>query len=254
MKPSDCEMLYRDGRHYDLENAWFVEDIPFFLSMVQRYGQPVLELACGTGRITLPIAEAGYRVTGLDLSAGMLATARAKAAGRGLDVEWVQADCRTFDLGRQFALVLFPFNSIAHLHDLESIEACFARVRAHLAPHGRFVIDMFNPKLEYLIRQPGAARRPVAEYDDPDGGGPVIITEDTVYDRANQVNYIKWYFSIGGQEEVMVQDLNMRMFFPQELDALLKYNGLPVDAKYGDYDGSPFRSDSPKQLVVCRRA
>jgi SAM-dependent methyltransferase len=254
MKPSDCEMLYRDGRHYDLENAWFVEDIPFFLSMVQRYGQPVLELACGTGRITLPIAEAGYRVTGLDLSAGMLATARAKAAGRGLDVEWVQADCRTFDLGRQFALVLFPFNSIAHLHDLESIEACFARVRAHLAPHGRFVIDMFNPRLEYLTRQPGVARRPVAEYDDPDGGGPVIITEDNVYDRANQVNYIKWYFSIGGQEEVMVQDLNMRMFFPQELDALLKYNGLPVDAKYGDYDGSPFLSDSPKQLVVCRRA
>ncbi|HNR97260.1 MAG TPA: class I SAM-dependent methyltransferase [Anaerolineae bacterium] len=251
MKPSDCESLYSDGRHYDLENASIVEDIPFYLGLVRRYGQPVLELACGTGRITLPIAEAGYRITGLDRSAAMLSTAKAKAARRGLDVEWVQADCREFYLGRQFAFVLFPFNSIAHLHDLESIEACFARVWAHLAPHGRFVIDMFNPKLEYLIRESGSERHLVAEYDDPDGGGRVIITEDNVYDRADQVNRIKWHFSIGGLEDAMIQDLNMRIFYPQELDALLKYNGLPIESKYGDYDGSPFTSDSPKQLVVC---
>jgi len=252
MKPSDCEPLYRDGRHYDLENAGLVEDIPFYLGLIRRFGQPVLELACGTGRITIPIAEAGYQVTGLDLSPGMLSTAKAKAAARNVRVEWVQADCREFDLGMQFAFCFFPFNSIAHLHDLESLEACFAQVRAHLAPQGRFVIDIFNPKLEYFTRETGA-RRTVTEYQDPDGRGLVVITEDNVYDRATQVNRIKWHFSIGGREDSMVEELNMRIFYPQELDALLKYNGLPVEAKYGDLDGSPFRSDSPKQLVVCRR-
>ena len=251
MKPSDCEPLYRDGRHYDRLNAEFVEDIPFYLSLVQRYGQPVLELACGTGRITIPIAEAGYQVTGLDLSTGMLSFAREKAAAKSVQVEWIQADCREFDLDRQFAFVFFPFNSIAHLHDLLSLEACFAKVREHLMPEGRFVIDMFNPKIEYLIRDP-STRRPVQEYDDPDGNGTVVLTENNVYDRASQLNHIKWYFSIGGRD-VAVEELNMRIFYPQELDALLKYNGLPVEAKYGEYDGSPFGSHSAKQLVVCRK-
>jgi SAM-dependent methyltransferase len=252
MKPIDCEPLYRDGRHFDLENRSFVEDIPFYLRQVRRYGQPVLELACGTGRITIPVAEAGYQVTGLDISPGMLSVARAKAAAKNLQVEWVEADCRAFDLGRRYAYILFPFNSIAHLHDLESLEACFERVREHLASEGRFAIDMFNPKFEYLTRDP-TARRPVAEYDDPDGRGTVTITEDNVYDRASQVNHVKWYYSIGSRHDASVDELNMRIFYPQELDALLRYNGFTIESKYGDYDETPFVSESPKQLVVCRR-
>ena len=90
------------------------------------------------------------------------------------------------------------------------------------------------------------------EYEDPDGNGTVVLTENNVYDRASQLNHIKWYFSIGGRD-VAVEELNMRVFYPQELDALLKYNGLPVEAKYGDYDESPFGSDSAKQSVVCRK-
>jgi SAM-dependent methyltransferase len=252
MRPIDCEPLYRDGRHYDLENSPFVEDIPFYLRHIRRYGDPVLELACGTGRITIPIAEAGYRVTGLDISTGMLSVARAKAAAKGLAIEWVQADCRTFDLGRTYAFVFFPFNSIAHLHDLESLEACFHRVREHLTSQGRFVIDIFNPKFDYFTRDP-AERRTVAEYEDPDGLGTVTITEDNLYDRASQINHIKWYFSVGDRQDVEVQELNMRILFPQELDALLHYNGFTVEAKYGEYDDTPFSSASSKQLVVCRK-
>jgi len=252
MKPIDCEPLYRDGRHFDLENRSFVEDIPFYLRQIRRYGQPVLELACGTGRITVPIAEAGYQVTGLDISPGMLSFARAKAAARGLEVEWVQADCRTFDLGQRYAYILLPFNSLAHLHDPDSLEACFERARVHLTSEGRFAIDIFNPRLDYLTRDP-TARYPVVEYDDPDGLGTVTITEDNVYDRASQVNRIRWYYSIGSRQDAFVHELNMRVFYPQELDALLRYNGFTIEAKYGEYDETPFVSASPKQLVVCRK-
>jgi SAM-dependent methyltransferase len=251
VKPVDCEPLYRDGRHYDAQHRDYTEDIPFYLRQAARFGSPILELACGTGRITLPLAEQGFSVTGLDISEGMLARARAKARDRGLAIDWVQADCREFTLDKRFALIFFPFNSIAHLHNLESLRACFARVREHLAPGGRFVIDIFNPRLDYLTRDP-AQRHPVDEYPDPDGRGQVTITETLAYDRASQISHIVWYYSIGDRHDALVEELNMRIFFPQELDALLICSGLTLEAKYGDYDERPFASDSPKQLPICR--
>lgn len=249
MLPLDCQDLYSDGRHYDLQNREFTEDIPFYLRQAQKYGQPVLELACGTGRITIPLAEKGVQITGLDVSRPMLAQAKREAAASGVDVRWVQADCREFGLDERFHLIFIPFNSITHLHDLESLEALFSRVKEHLAPDGRFIIDVFNPRLDILMRDP-TRRYPVAEYPDPDGRGTVTITENNVYDAAQQINRIKWYYRIGSQEERVVEN-NMRIFFPQELDGILQYYGFAIDAKYGNFDETVFESSSPKQLVVC---
>jgi SAM-dependent methyltransferase len=250
MKRSDCDGLYWDGRHYDLQHKGFDEDIPFYLKKAKQCDGPVLELACGTGRITVPLAKAGIRITGLDISHQMLERAKQKAAEGSVDVEWVNADCRDFDLGGKFRVIYLPFNSIAHLHDLESIEACFGCVRKHLSPKGRFIIDIFNPRLDILIRDPDE-RYPVGEYPDPDGRGDVVMTENNVYDPLTQVNRIKWYFRIGDAPEEFVRDLNMRIFYPQELDALLRYNGFAIEAKFGDFDESPFTSASTKQIPVC---
>jgi SAM-dependent methyltransferase len=250
MKPVDSSGIYRDGRHYDLENVDIRDDIPFYIQKIAEYGEPVLELACGTGRITIPIAERGVSVAGLDISEAMLAHARDKAARKNLEIEWIAADCRTFTIDRRFKLIFFPFNSFLHLHDLESIEACLGRVREHLADGGRFIIDIFNPSLNILTRDP-SLRYPVGEYPDPDGRGAVVITESNVYDPATQINYIKWYFKIGQSPDETVEELNLRILYPQEFDALLKYNGFSIEAKYGDYARNPFASGSPKQIVVC---
>ncbi len=252
MKPIDCEHLYRDGRYYDLENEDFVDDIPFYLHQIEKYGEPVLELACGTGRITIPIAQKGIQITGLDILDSMLNHAKRKATNKGVNVEWIKADCRDFRLNKKFNLIFFPFNSIAHLHDLESIKACFSCVKEHLMDNGRFIIDFFNPSLNILTRDP-TRRYPVKEYLDPDGKGQVVITENNIYDAANQINRVKWYYNIGSQSEEVVEDLNMRIFYPQELDALLYYNGFTIDTKYSNYDETPFMSASPKQLIVCHK-
>jgi SAM-dependent methyltransferase len=249
MKPVDCEALYRDGRHYDLGNRGQVADIPFYLKQIRKYGGPVLELACGTGRITIPIAEKGVQITGLDVSASMLAHARRKARAQGLKIKWVEADCRDFRLDERFGLIFFPFNSIAHLHDLESVESCFSCVKEHLRTEGRFIIDVFQPDLHILTRDP-EQRYPVTEYPDPDGKGIVVITENNLYDSATQVNRIKWYYGLRGQEGEKVELLNMRIFYPQELDGLLHYSGFVIEEKFGDYDGSPLTSEAPKQIVV----
>jgi SAM-dependent methyltransferase len=253
MKSPDCQGLYSDGRHYDRQHKGITDDIPFYLRQARKCGGPVLELACGTGRIALVLAQEGIPVSGLDISEPMLAEARRKAAAAGLNIDLIHADCRDFDLAARFKLIFLPFNSIAHLHDLESIEACFSAVERHLASSGRFIVDIFNPRLDILLRSP-SERYPVAEYPDPDGRGTVVVTENNVYDTATQVNRIRWYYRIGQDGKEVVHKLNMRVFFPQELDSLLVYNGFFIEAKYGDYDETPFGSDSPKQIPVCRLA
>lgn len=249
MKPIDFEDLYWDGQHYDLQNLDYVNDIPFYLRKARQYSEPVLELACGTGRITIPIAEQGIDMTGLDISEPMISYAKKKAKEKGVTVEWVKADCRNFKLDRKFNIIFFPFNSIAHLHDLESIKSCFSCVKMHLKDEGRFIIDIFNPRLDILTRD-SSMRYPVAEYPDPNGKGTVVITENNLYDTATQINRIKWYYKIGSEPEV-VKELNMRIFYPQEIDALLHYNGFKIEDKFGDYDEKPFTSTSTKQVIVC---
>jgi SAM-dependent methyltransferase len=247
LPPPDCAALYASGAHYDAHHRHYREDVPFYRRLAREWGDPVLELACGTGRLTLQLAEDGRRITGLDVSPSMLEQARLKARARGLDVELVAGDCREFDLGTRFRLIFIPFNSFSHLHDRDAIEACLDCARRHLEPDGRFLVDVFNPSLDILRRDPDR-RYKVIEYPDPDGGGTVVVTESNTYDAATQINRIRWYYHLG--ESMWVVENNMRIFYPEELWTLLEAAGFRIDRRWGDYERSPFGPDSPKQLVL----
>jgi SAM-dependent methyltransferase len=244
--------LYRDGRHYDaLVGALALPDVPFYVGEAKRARGPVLELACGTGRLTIPIAQSGVEVVGLDQSASMLAHARRKAGEAGVEIEWVEDDCRTFALNRTFAMIFIAFNSMQHLHDQASLAALFANVRKHLAQGGRFVFDVFNPSLAILTRDPNQ-RHLDRQYEDPEGRGTITLEMTAVYDDAAQVNRMKWYFSLPSQKDFQVEQLDVRCFFPQEVDLLVRANGFEIEAKYGDFARKAFASGDMKQVVVCR--
>lgn len=281
MKMNQSIPLYRDGRHYDALNSDLVADIPFYVEeatlasgLLQvsaenggtmgrppyrkergKVGNQVLELACGTGRLTIPIAQSGVEIVGLDLSPSMLEHACAKAKQAGVEIEFVQGDCRAFDLGRKFALIFMAFNSMQHMHDYTSQAALFACVRRHLADGGRFIFDVFNPRMGYLARNP-EARWPEREYEDPDGNGTIVLEHSMGYDDAAQVNHIIWYFSRRAanstQRDFRVEYLDMRCFFPQELDLLVRSQGFEIVEKFGSFERSTFASGEPKQIVVCQ--
>jgi len=238
-------------RHYDRHFASFREDIPFYLDLIKEYGEPVLELACGTGRIAIPLAKEDVDITGLDISGPMLTQARKKAGEAGVGTDFVKADCRDFQLKRKFTLIILPFNTIGLLHGSQNQEALFHCVKRHLKEEGRFVVDFFNPDFSFLTRDP-KQRYPVTSYPDPDGRGTVVITENNVYDAAAQLNRVKWYYNIGDGAEEFVKERDIRIFYPLELDAILRTNGFEIERKYGDYDKSAFVSSSPKQLLVCK--
>ena len=173
--------IYRDGKDYDTLFANMDQDLAFWSNLASEYGDPILELGCGTGRVTITLARAGFSVTGIDNSMGMLREARRKSAEAGVEVEWIRADMRDFDVEKVFSLIILPSNALCHLLNLSDFEACLANVRKHLAPGGRFVIDVFVPKMELLINTPGE-RSPFAEYDDPDGRGRIVVTHSYVYE------------------------------------------------------------------------
>jgi RimJ/RimL family protein N-acetyltransferase/SAM-dependent methyltransferase len=246
------DSIYFDGRHYDAlwPGLQRQNELAFYRRLAKQYGEPALELGCGTGQLTLALAADGIDVMGLDLSEAMLAQARRTAAERQVGVEWRHGDCRDFMIDRQFGFVFFPANSLLHLLDWRDLQSCLAQVRAHLKPGGAFAFEIFNPSLAMLTRDPSRCYL-VGTYPDPDGHGSVTVTENNVYDNAAQINHLRWYYRIEGHSEETTAQLDLRMLFPQEIEALLHYNGFDLCARYGDYDGSAFTSLSARQLIVC---
>ena len=242
--------VYDDGAEYDsyVLSADTSGEMDFYASFAPSGGS-VLELACGTGRLTLPLAGRGLRITGLDNSPAMLAAAEVKAAENTPRPRFVLGDMREFALGSGFDLIFVPNNSLGHLHTLPDIQACFASVLRHLAPGGRFIVDMFNPSLPLLLREPGR-RYPLTSRQRLDGK-TVTVTETVSYDAAAQILHALWHYEVEN-EPADIRPLDLRLFFPQELDALLTLFGFTIEAKYGSFDKSSFSSASRQQVIVCR--
>ena len=242
--------IYDDGTDYDaLAIGHNAEDEAGFYASFVPPGGTVLELACGTGRLTIPLTERGFSMTGLDSAGAMLEAAKTKAVARGARPAFVLSDMREFALDAKFDLIFLPNNSLGHLHTLPDIQACFASVRRHLSPSGRFLVDMFNPSLPLLLREPSTPY-PVTEYGRPDGKA-VIVTETVSYNPAAQVLHALWHYQAEGEPTDM-RPLDFRIFFPQELDALLTLSGFVIEAKFGGFDKSVFTSASRQQVLVCR--
>jgi len=239
--------LVHDGEIYDQVNR-FDDDLPFYRHWSEAAAGPILELCCGTGRLTVPLRKAGFDIAGLDATESMLARARNKALDAGLELELYRGDMRTFSLEKKYAAVFIPFNSLHCLYTATDLEQVLARVREHLLDDGWLVFDVFNPDILRMIERRNVFT-PVTEFTLPDGRH-VELAEIWAYDEATQVNRCKWRYVIDGVETL--QNLDVRCFFPCELDALLRYNSFQVVYKYGDFDGAPFVSASPKQIYVCQ--
>ena len=237
-----------DAELYDALNRSRA-DLPFYLACARAARGPVLELCCGTGRITIPLAQAGIDVTGLDFTSSMLGRARQRARQAGLRIRFVLGDMRRASLGRRFNLVFIPFNSIQNTYPIADVERVLANVRRHLAPGGRFVFDIFNPSLGYIVDAERKVQKGKFRFRLPDGRR-VTIDEHYRYDAARQTGRVTWVHHIGAKS--FSSRLDMRCFYPLEMDALLKYNGFEILRKYGSFRKESFRSESLKQIYVCR--
>jgi SAM-dependent methyltransferase len=246
----DCLAIYEDAELYDREFSDRDFDIAFWRQRALRAGGDVLEIACGTGRITLPLARAGVRVTGLDVSAPMLELARCKAERERLSIDWVHADCRDFSLGKPFRLIFIAANALQHLHDLASVEEFFRCVHKHLEPGGEFLLDVFNPDVAKLSRKPDV--RYLFKEIPGAGGDPIRVEASSGYDDAAQLLRFELRYLDKTGQLLRTKQVGMRCFFPQELELLCRHGGWRVVEKFGSYNERPFTAGSLKQILVCQ--
>ena len=244
---------------YDAVYSYVTEDIPFYVGAARESGGPVLELGCGTGRVAIPIAEAGLDVVGLDSSEAMLDVARRKSdqlgPGSG-SLTLLHADMRDFSLDdrEKFNLVVIPFRGFLSLLTVEDQTSTLTTVKRHLAPGGRLVFNVFVPDLNMLVQEGDTAYH-LRDVTDPDTGTRYVLWHQSSYDNHNQIVNARVIVEELDADGVMLRrlyrDFQLRYVHRWEMHHLLNACGYEVLDLYGDFDRSPFDDTSTEMVWVA---
>lgn len=241
------DLIY-DATMYDGLNT-SLTDLQFYKKWLPTdKNATVLELCCGSGRLTIPIAKE-YTICGVDNSPTMLEQAKLKAAKEGLKIKFVEADIRSLQLHDQFDFIFIPFNSIHHLYTNKDLFDTLTVVKKHLKDDGLFLLDCYNPNIQYITEGEKELIE-IANYTTSDHR-KVVIKQAMKYENQTQINRIEWHYFINDQFH-SVQNLDMRMYFPQELDAYLNWSGFTILHKFGNFEEKEFNDTSEKQIFVCK--
>ncbi len=243
------------ARFYDADYGDYNEDLSLYQGFIGRTGGPVLELACGTGRLTLPLARQNIDIVGIDISPAMIRTAQEKAERAGLTgrAQFYVADMRDFHLERRFALAFVPFNSFMHLTTQEAQLSALKSIKTHLRPGGLLIIDQSNPNMPFLLEADG---RFLLEkrWQGTDGSQWLKYVSRSL-DLARQVQDVTFiYERISGSHvsERWVAPFSARFFFASEGCLLLAVSGLTVEAIYGSYELDPYDDEGEHLIFVAR--
>ena len=236
-------------------------DVPFYLDEARRARGPVLEIGCGTGRILLPIARDGIAITGLDGSRLMVERLRRRLMDESAEVRSrvtvVEGDGRDFDIGGKFALITAPFRVFQHMVQPADQLGFLQSVTRHLAPGGRFVFDVFNPRFDLLAKDRSAISIDTPELEMPDGrrlSRGARVTKVRWVDQVSEVE-LHWYLTDrDGRKQEFVQPFEMRWFTPSEIEHLAARAGFRVESVYGTMERGPLVDGAPEQLWVLSRA
>ncbi|MSQ22220.1 MAG: class I SAM-dependent methyltransferase [Dehalococcoidia bacterium] len=245
---------------YDMAHSAVTEDISLWVEEAKASAGPVLELGCGTGRVAVPIAQAGIRLVGLDSSAAMLRLARAKARKLRLGADrlrFVRGDMRELSLGQRFPLVIIPFRSFQFLLSVADQCQSLDAIRRHLTPGGRLVMSLFVPDLERLTRHPS-----IPLYDGeityPITGHRLLFWYQNSYDNFNQIVTVRTIIEeVDGQGDVVrktYRDYQIRYSYRFEVQHLLAACGYDVVDVYGSFDREPLSESSAEMIWVATPA
>jgi SAM-dependent methyltransferase len=237
----------------------FEADLPLYLELAHLQGPRVLEVACGSGRVILPLVRAGYQVVGIDASAHMLALAQGKlTAARAASAQLVQADMRNFQLQRQdFDLALLAVKSFAYLTEADDQLVCLQTIFAHLRPGGVLAIDLMHPRLDWLAAPSGSMRDDLLQHIAERGCTLSRVESVVSTDLARQTRVIRSiYETIDDSGRVLDKrfvEWPYRWLYRFEAEHLLRRAGFEIEAVYGGYKREPFDTDSPLMLFLARK-
>jgi SAM-dependent methyltransferase len=242
---------------YDYTVQDWPGEIAFYRGLA-RTASRLLEVGCGTGRVTLQLARRGLDVVGLDASPHMLEIAKRK--GDGLPgLGWLQADMRSFELGQQFDLVIVPGHSFQFMLTIEDQLSCLGCVRRHLAPKGTLVLHVNNDDLQWLA---AVSADPPPPPDPPTDvslfkGSSFRVSKRWSYNTATQTASATTRFDELDLEGSVISSgtrgpVHLHCFFPYELEHLFQRTGMEVQARYGDFSPSDYANHSPEIIFLAK--
>lgn len=258
--------IYERPRDYDLEHEGDEQDVEFYRAMAQRLRPSrVLELASGSGRVTIPLArlaaEVGFTVVGLERSDDMIAEAERKktslteAEKDGLT--FVKGDLRDWQASQPFDLIVTPCSSLSHLLSLDDQIAAWTRARANLVPGGRFVVDLAMADLRGYADSMQTPPRTPLEIDidtrDPNNGDRLLRYKTTQYfphEQRSAIRFVYDKFPDSKQVDRYLSDFDCHVYYPREVELLFRLTGFRVESRLGDYYGRPLRRSSRQMIVT----
>lgn len=248
--------------YYDLEYSQVTGDLDFYREMARQVGAQarILEVACGSGRVAIPLLEAGFRVTGLDNSRQMLDLARQKLAAEPEEVQkrgrFLEADMRDFDLqNEQYDLIFIALNSFQHLLTQADQLSFLRAARRYLAPAGLFIIDVLNPEEKESYPADGRLELNTS-FPSPRSGGTVHVFLSTTANPAEQQRHHTYFYddtAPDGSVKRYVSSFDLRYSYRYEMELLLDKAGFSVEDLYGSYEFDEYGLGSNKLVYVCRR-
>ncbi len=245
------------ARYYDLIYADRTDDIEMWLALAAEAGTDILEIGCGTGRITVPLLEAGFRVTGIDLSADALAMAQQKidAENVGGQAALVQADMRDFNLPRtDFDMAFIPANTIMHCLTTADQQTTLKQAYRHLRLGGWLVVDVYHPYPPALAEADGRVEL-AKQFTIPDGHTVqwFLSRQLQLDEQIQHVTFLLDETDENGNMQRHTLNFPMRYVHRFEMELLLTGAGFSVTEILGDYDQSLFYAESPRMIFLAQK-
>jgi len=239
---------------YDREHAQFDEDVDLYRSFAELYTGPLLELACGSGRLLLPLAQDGYTLIGVDTSAQMLALARQRLQEEDLSdrVTLVQQDMCALHLDQQFSLAFVALGSFAHLTSRQAQQQALAAIRAHLTKGGTFILDISNADARYMENLSGQVLHQ-GTWKNEDGSILTHMVSPASSHTRHLLELTHFYdrHVQGGPVQRMVVTTYLYLFERSETELLLEQAGFGIKEVYGDYTMGPATLESPRMIFIA---
>ena len=241
---SDNLSKYADPHNYDETYKGYTADLEFIQAHLEGNPQPIIELACGTGRLAIPLAKQGHTVYGVDIDSGMLNFAQEKADAEELNVHLSVQDCTRLNLPIQSNFIYMTGNSFQHFLTNKSQDALFESVKQHLNQNGDLIFDTRNPILSELMNSD------VYEELLVKNGEVFNVTNREVYNPLTQILACTSTYS--SSKTTYKDSIQLRYTYPLELQRLLNQHGFEVVHLYGSWKKEPFAADSVSMVVHAR--
>ena len=246
--------IYEQPNLYDDIMWWKKDDIEFWRHIIKKTrAKKILELCCGTGRLSIPLINDGIDYYGIDSSISFTNHLKDKLLKNNYDSNKIICeDIKNFKINQSFDLIFIGFNSLAHLLQDKDALACFQSVINHMHDKSIFGIDIFVPSPLFLYRD-STEKINIMDFVDSKNNEKLHILESTNYDFNTEINHIHWDFLNNDGINKFSYGFDMRMFFPDTLNKLLIDSNYSIQQFYGNYDFSDFHEHSDKQIYLCTK-